>query len=126
MGTIAGGSLDLRAEVSCYIGHSMVSEGDLRRAATQELAPKISRVAAVMGSPEGGCKRLRVREVSFYCRGASGAIDELVWALGGTGDLVLLAVRRGIYWEVNWYEPGNWEMSLNVAYGCLKERAAVG
>jgi len=27
---------------------------------------------------------------------------------------------------VIWYEPGKWETSLDAAYGCLRERAAVG
>jgi len=126
MNPVVGGSLDLRAEVCQYIGSSMMPDRDLRRATMQGIAPKVSRVVEVLGSRWEDCKRLELSSGTFCCRSGPEGVEELVWALGGTGKLVLLAVRRGLCWEVIWYEPGKWETSLDAAYGCLRERAAVG
>jgi len=126
MESVVGGSLGLRAEVAGYIGQSMISDRDIRYVGMEGISLKVSEVVKALGSPYGDSERLKTKRAIFSRRILKNLLDEFIWILSGTGELVLMSFRRGNGWELFWYESGEWEEELDSVYGCLRERAAVG
>lgn len=104
----------------------MIPDRDIRYVGMEGISLKVSEVVKALGSPQGDSKRFKTEKAIFFRRDLKNDLNGFIWILSNTGELVLMSFWSRNNWESLWYKSGEWEMELESAFGCLKERAAVG